>query len=363
MKENDYLLLTTGPVPVSEEVRKIFSEQVLYHRSADFIEAFEHVVVGLKYLFQTENDVLPLTASGTGAMEAAVSNFFSPGDKVIVVSSGKFSERWREICQRFKLEVNEIALDWGKSITGEHLLREIAATPDLKGIFLTHCETSTGALTDLGKIIPTIRPHTDALIIVDAISSIPTMPFKMDVWGIDVAVTASQKGLGLPPGMAFVAVNSRAWIAAELAELPRYYLDLTKYRQAQRLKIGSAFTPAVPHIMAAKVILDKISGQTLPAIWREREAIAAFFRTELNKRNIFIFPQHPSNSLTVLDFQHSGEANQIIDRLKNEHHIIVSRGQAKLQNKIIRVGHLVNIGKNELQKFLEALDDVLIAHQ
>ncbi|NOZ61161.1 MAG: alanine--glyoxylate aminotransferase family protein [Calditrichaeota bacterium] len=359
MSEPDFLLLTAGPVAVAEEIRNIFSQPMVYHRSADFVDIFNQVTEGLKYLFQTENDTIILTSSGTGAMEAGVTNFFSPNDRVLIASNGKFSERWKEICLKYRLEIAEISLPWGKSVNRDQLLQAIKAQSDLKGIFLTHCETSTGAVTDLSKIVPEIRPHTDALIIVDAISSIPALPFQMDSWGIDVAITASQKGLGLPPGMAFVAVSPRAWVAAELAELPRYYFDLIKYRQAHRLKIGSAFTPSALHVLAAKFALDKIAAQTLPAIWREREAIATFFRGELAKRNISIFPEYPSNSLTALDFQNIAPANEIIRELHDKRRIIVSRGQGKLQNKIIRVGHLVNVGKNELKKLLDALDAIL----
>ncbi len=359
MEDADYLLLTAGPVQVDDEIRAILKQPLKYHRSADFIKIYNQVTADLRYLFRTEHETLILTSSGTGAMEAAVTNFFSPGDKVIVVANGKFSERWKIICRAYQLEISGISIPWGKSVSKDQLLRQIQKTENLKGIFLTHCETSTGALTDLQKIVPEIRAHTEALVIVDAISSLSVVPFYMDKWGIDIAVVASQKGLGLPPGLSFIAVNQRAWVAAELAELPRFYFDLIKYRQAERLQIGSAFTPSVPLVIAAKLALEKIKRKSLPVIWEERERIAANFREQILKRDIPIFPETPSNSLTVLDFQHDNIANKIISDLREKYRIVVSGGQSKLQGKVIRVGHMTNVSEKDLSKFLAALDEIL----
>ena len=332
---------------------------MIYHRSLKFIDAYQQVSDGLKYFFQTDSDVLILNSSGTGAMEAAISNFFSPGDKIFVAINGKFSERWKIIGQRFNLEVLALEMPWGKAIPSEQLLEKVEANGDIKGIFLTYCETSSGELLNLETLSRQIRSLSDALLIVDGISAIPTMPFFMDKWGIDIAIAASQKGLGLLPGLAFIAVNSKAWVAAELAELPRFYFDLIKYRQADRLAIGSPFTPSIHHILAANQALKTIREKSLTAIWKEREEVASYFRGEIEKRGIRLLPENPSNSLTVLDFSQNKLAGYVIEALRENYKIVVSGGQGKLRGKIIRVGHMANVSKKELDRFLNALDEIL----
>lgn len=325
----------------------------MYHRSKEFVEIFNRVTEGLKYFFQTKHDVIMLTASGTGGMEAVVINLFSPGDQVLIVENGKFSERWSQIAERFNLKVNRIIINWGKSVQLQDIARAIEQTP-VKGIFLTHSETSTGALTDLEDILPRLRELTPALLIVDAVSSAGVLPLKMDQWGIDVAVTASQKGLGLPPGLALIALNDRAWQATEQADLPRYYLDFTRARQALRLNHGSAFSPAIPLIRAADVMLKNIQQAGLENIWQERKQIAVAFRSELQQLGCSSFPEHPVNSLTVIEINEQLKAQEIINKLRDQFGIIVSGGQGKLQNRVIRIGHLVNVGAIELNQFLHA---------
>ena len=351
---NKYLLFTAGPVPISEQVRSVLSEPIIYHRSNEFVEIFNRVTQGLKYFFQTRHDVMILTASGTGGMEAIVTNLFSPGDKVIIVENGKFSERWSQIAQRFNLDVIQITLDWGKSVHIELIESAIRQNPGVKGFFLTHCETSTGALTDLETIVPQLRKLTPALLIIDAVSSAGVLPFKMDEWGVDVAVTASQKGLGLPPGLTMIALNHRAWQATEQADLPRYYLDFTRARQALRLHRGSAYSPAIPLIRAADVVLKAIQHTGLENIWQERRQIAANFRSQLVQSGASIFPDTPADSLTVIEINEPWHAQELIDKLRDQFGIIVSRGQGILHNKVIRIGHLVNIGETELNQFLDA---------
>lgn len=333
---------------------------MIYHRGEEFIQSFNRVTKGLKYLFQTENEVIILTASGTGGMEAAISNLFSPGEFAIVVENGKFSERWSEIAEKFGLNVKRVKIPWGKSITIKEISDVIKVTPSLKAIFLTHCETSTGALTDLEKITPEIRKITSALIIVDAISSAGILPLKMDQWGIDVVVTASQKGLGLPPGLAMVALNKRVWRYIEQAELPRYYFDFTRARQALRLDRGSAYTPAIPLILAAEVVLNDMQQIGLENIWQMRKTVATTFREKINNLGLTIFPEIPVDSLTVIKIDTPFPANHVISQLKENYKIIVSRGQGPLSNKVIRIGHFVNVESEHLDHFLKTLKTILL---
>ena len=361
MGSNNYqkLLLTAGPTPISQAVQKIMSQPMTYHRGAEFIQIFKQLTDKLKYFFQTEHEIIILTASGTGGMEAAMTNLFSLGEKVLVVENGKFSERWSQLAETFQLEVKRIKIPWGKSITFDEIKKNIQDTPLLKAIFLTHCETSTGALTDLATIVLQIRQLSDALIIVDAISSAGVLPLKMDDWGIDVIVTASQKGLGLPPGLAFVALNKRVWREVEQADLPRYYFDFARARQALRLNRGSAFTPAIPVILAADFVLNEIQQVGLENIWNQRKELAIDFRNNVIATGLKIFPERPADSLTVIKTKVPGGANQIITLLDDRYQIVVSKGQGQLFDNVIRVGHLVNVEMKDLERFLEGLKDVL----
>lgn len=358
--EKQKLLLTAGPAPISPAIQRIFNQPMIYHRSDEFVQIFKHLTENLKYLFQTEHEIIILTASGTGGMEALITNSFSPGDSVLVIENGKFSERWSQIAETFGLEVKRIKIPWGKSITAEAISKSIENTPSIKAIFLTHCETSTGALTDLETIVPQIRKLTSALIIVDAMSSAGVLPLKMDQWGIDIVVTASQKGLGLPPGLAIVALNKRVWRNIEQADLPRFYFDFARARQALRLNRGSAYTPAIPLILAADVVLNEFCQFGLENIWQKRKNTATRFRENITAVGLKIFPDQPADAMTVIKIEAPHQANQIVRLLKDRYGIIVSKGQGQLSDKVIRVGHFVNVEINQLIQFLEALKILIV---
>ncbi len=361
MQQNNHkkLLLTAGPAPISATIQRALNQPIVYHRTKEFSNIFESVIEGLKYLFQTEHEVFILTASGTGGMEAIITNLFSPGEPVIVVENGKFSERWSQISESYQLDVNRLVIPWGKSVAVEDIRNGIQKNPSIKAVFLTHCETSTGALTDLETICSQIRDSSSALIIVDAISSAGVLPLKMDQWGIDVIVTASQKGLGLPPGLAIVALNKQVWRVIEQAELPRYYFDFARARQAVRLDRGSAFTPAIPLILAAEISLNEIRQLGLEKIWQARKIVAVDFRGKIIAAGLKIFPEKPADSLTVVKIETPEGANQVISLLKDNHGIVVSKGQGRLANKVIRAGHFVNVETQQLGQLVEALKIIL----
>jgi len=360
MKKSDrQLLLTVGPTAVRPKIQKIISQPLIYHRSEEFIQSFERLTDNLKYIFQTEQEVIILNASGTGGMDATIANLFSPGESVLVVENGKFSSRWAQIAECYGLEVKRISLHWGKSITAGEISQALKKYPQLKAVFLTHCETSTGALTNLPEIIPVIRQNSEALVIVDAISSIAALPLKMDPWQIDVVVAASQKGLGLPPGLAFVALNKRLWRYVEQAELPRYYLDFTRARQALRLNRGSAYTPAIPLIRAAEFATQQIRQLGMDQIWRRQKQIANRFRKLITESGLSILPDLPADSLTVIKIEPPYRANYLISLLKQQYQIVVSRGQGPLTDKVIRVGHFPHVTTTHLDRFVVALQAIL----
>lgn len=357
---NEYLLLTAGPTPISQKVKKILNQSMAFHRSTEFIKTFLNLTENLKYLFQTKNDVLILTTGGTGAMEAAISNMFSPDDSILVVENGKFSERWSLIAESYKLHVNRLKIPWGKSVTIEQITQKLQSSPSFKGVFLTHCETSTGALTNIETIVPVIRKHSPALIIVDAISSAAVHSLKMDEWGIDVAITASQKGLGLPPGLSMAAVSSKAWTFADKAELPRFYLDFNRARHSLASGTGAAYTPAIPLILAADFVLREIKREGLENIWKKSQETAENFRQKIANLGLSIFPENPADSLTVIKTDHLSRCDQLPHLLKEQFKIIVSGGQALLANKVIRVGHMVNVDESDLDRFLEAFQATIM---
>ncbi len=353
------LLLTAGPVPLSAEIREILSRPMVYHRTPEFIKVYNRLSEGLKYLFQTKNDVLILATSGTGGMEAAVANFFSPGDEILVVENGKFSERWSEIAREFGFTVKALKLPWGKSPTLEQIIRAMDKYPLIKGIYFTHCETSTGALTDLATIVPKIRNRTDGLIIADVITSAGILPLKQDEWGVDVVVGASQKALGLPPGLSMISLNDRAWEYAEQAKSPCYYLDLKRAKKAYNSQKGAAYTPVIPLIFAADHVIGKLQKTGIEKNWKRRHEIAQWFRDEILGLSLSLFPEYPADSLTVIDVASKMNPKKMISHLKQNYKITVSGGQGKLSDKVFRVGHMVNVDESHLNVLLDSLKKIL----
>jgi aspartate aminotransferase-like enzyme len=230
--DDKLMLMIPGPTPVPEQVLLAMAKHPIGHRSGDFSKIIAEVTEGLKWLHQTQNDVLILAASGTGAMEAGIINFLSPGDRVLVGSNGKFGERWAKLCEAFGLAVERVTAEWGKPLEPEQFqaILEADTAKQIKAVIVTHSETSTGVLNDLETITRYVKAH-GALIIADAVTSLGATSVPMDAWGLDVIASGSQKGFMLPPGLGFVAVSPKAWDAYSTAKLPRFYLDLGKYRK------------------------------------------------------------------------------------------------------------------------------------
>ena len=226
--QDKHMLMIPGPPPVPESVLLAMAKHPIGHRSGDFSQIIGEITENLKWLHQTQNDVLMLTASGTGAMEAGIINFLSAGDRVLVGNNGKFGERWGKISRAFGLEVEEITAEWGKPLDPEAFKTKLEADTDksIKAVIITHSETSTGVLNDLQTINSYVKAHGEALIMVDAVTSLGAVNVPMDEWGLDMVASGSQKGYMIPPGLGFVAVGSKAWKAYETATLPKFYLDL-----------------------------------------------------------------------------------------------------------------------------------------
>jgi len=251
-------LFTPGPTPLLPEAQAALAAPALHHRTAAFQEVLGQVRDGLKYFYGTTNEVLFFASSGTGAMEAAISNFFSPGDRVLVGTAGKFGERWVEMANAFGLVVERVEVPYGSAISADLLQEKLQQLGDLRGVFFQATESSTGVRHDtegIARIAREFRP--DALVVVDAITGLGTTHLDIDEWGLDVVIGGSQKALMVPPGLSFVSVSDRAWERAKRAKLPRYYFDLQKEREAAR-KQDTAFTPATSLLVGLVESLDRI---------------------------------------------------------------------------------------------------------
>lgn len=228
------MLMIPGPTPVPEAALLALAKHPIGHRTSEFSNLLAEVTQNLKWLHQTESDVLMLTTSGTGAVEAGIINFLSPGDRVLIGCNGKFGDRWAEVAQAYSLQVEKITAEWGQPLDPQLFQEKLEADTEkqIKAVIITHSETSTGVLNDLETINRYVKQHGEALMIVDAVTSLGAVNLPMDTWGLDVVASGSQKGYMIPPGLGFVAVSPKAWEAYKTAKLPRYYLDLGKYRKA-----------------------------------------------------------------------------------------------------------------------------------
>ncbi len=332
-------LFTPGPTQIPERVQVAMSSPLTHHRGSKFKKIFEDVIEDLKYFFQTEGDVITLTASGTGAMEACVVNLLSKNDRVLTVSGGKFGERWGQLCQTYGADAQIMEIPWGQAVNPSQIKSHLEKSPDTVAVFLTHSETSTGVAVDLKSIAEVVKKHSEALLVVDTITSAGVLPFKMDEWGIDVAVTGSQKGLMCPPGLAAVALNDRAWKKVAVSDMPKFYFDLLKEKKAQE-SMTTAWTPAITLFMGLREALKMIREEGLENMWQTYELLAHATREAVKGVGLDLFAQSPSNSLTAVRLPESIDGLKFKRHLREKYGIEVAGGQAQLKGKIIRIAHM-----------------------
>ncbi len=350
-------ILTPGPTPLPDFVRLALARPILHHRTSEFQEILAKAEEGLKYIFQTEQPVFILAGSGTSAMECAVANLVSPGEEVIVVEGGKFGERWREIADSYGAKVHSLEIEWGRAVRPEEIERALAEHPSAKAVFITHCETSTGVDTDV-EAIAKITRKKDCLLVVDAISSMGVSPLKMDEWGVDVVVSGSQKGLMLPPGLAFIALSERSWEWVEKARSPRYYLDLRKYRKVIE-KPDTPYTPAVSLIVALAEVVDYYRTQGIENLWARYKKLAEATRKAFQEMGLELFSKDPSNGVTAVKSPEGIDSGKLIKTLRQKYAVSVAGGQAKLKGKIFRVAHMGWIDELDLVVGINCIGAVL----
>lgn len=348
-------LLTPGPTPVPTEVALKMAEPIIHHRTPEFSKIFSEVRAGLKKLFQTEQDVLTLASSGTGAMEAAVVNLLSAGDNVIVVNGGKFGERWTKICQTYGVNVEEIKVEWGQGVSVDAVKAALAKVPDAKAVLVQASETSTTAVHPVAEIAKITRER-DTLLIVDGITAVGVFDLPMDGWGVDVLVTGSQKALMLPPGLAFIALSERAWKRADKQHLPGFYFDLKRERKNQADNT-TAYTPAVTLVIGLAAVLAMLEKETYPGVFARHARLAAATRAASEALGLkLLAPTAPSPAATGFFLPAGIDGGKLTKYLRDKVGVDIAGGQDHLKGKILRVAHIGYFGNFDIITAVAAIE-------
>jgi aspartate aminotransferase-like enzyme len=352
-------LLTPGPTPVPEETLLELAKPVLYHRSAQFRQVLAEVLEDLKYVYCTKNTVLALTASGTGGMEAAIGNVVPPGGKAICVISGRWGERWRNICKAFGIESINVTVPYGESVQPEQLAAALKQHPDASVVCATLSETATGARNDIqafGKLVAS----TPAVFVVDAISGLGVMECRTDDWHVDICVTGSQKALMLPAGLAFVSVGDKAWkkIDANPA-LRAFYFDLRKYRDSLKTN-DTPFTPANTLIHALRVSLKRLRAEGIENAWARQSRMAAAARAGVQAIGLELFAKQPADGLTVFKVPEGIDGSAVVSKLEKQYGLKLAGGQDTLKGKIVRLAHMGYIDQFDVLAALSGIELVLL---
>ncbi|HEY9887112.1 MAG TPA: alanine--glyoxylate aminotransferase family protein [Candidatus Obscuribacterales bacterium] len=359
--DDKFMLMIPGPTPVPESVLLAQAKHLIGHRSGEFSQIMAEVTAGLKWLHQTQNDVLMLTASGTGAMEAGIINVLSTGDRVLVGNNGKFGERWVEVCRAFGLQVDVIEAEWGKPLNPDDFKAALDADTEktIKAVLITHSETSTGVLNDLQTIAAHAKAHGEALILVDAVTSLGACSVPVDEWGLDVVASGSQKGYMIPPGLGFVSMSDRAWQAYETSNIPKFYLDLGPYRK-NAAKNTTPFTPPVSLFFALQVALKMMQAEGLENIFARHAKLQRATRAAMKALNLPLFAADEVASPAVTAVMPQAvEAEQIRAVMRREFDIALAGGQDHLKGKIFRVGHLGFVSDRDILTAVAALEATL----
>ncbi len=356
MADTDPLLMIPGPTNLPPVVREALAGPGFYHRGEKMARLLERCTRGLQRLMGTAGDVLTLTSSGTGALEAAISNFLSPGDRVLSVGGGKFGARMGEIAQAFGADVRTLPVEPGRAADPEDVAEAVEAEPP-RAVLTAYNETSTGVMHPVAEIAAAARA-AGAVTIVDCVSCLGGVPVEADEWGLDVVVSGSQKCLMLPPGLAFVGAGDRAWEFAEHSEMPRYYFDLQKARA--KLSGGQTpYTPATSLIAALAAALDRIEDEGLDEVFARHRLAARATRAAMQAAGMELFAQEGFRSQTVTAVRSPVDSTDLVDYLRDTHGVLISGGQGELKGRIFRIGHMGMVQMEHIERTVEALADGL----
>lgn len=332
-------VFTPGPTPVLPQAVLQPLISPMHHRAADFKALFRDVQSKLQQVFQTQNEILLLSCSGSGAMEAAITNLLSAGDRAIIAVAGKFGERWAELAEAFGVRAEIARVPYGESVSAEQIARALETAPDASAVFVQATETSTGAMMDLGKISEVLEPRQNTALVVDAITGLGTTPIQTNAWGLDIVVGGSQKAFMVPPGVAMLSVSEKAWRMIERCRRPRYYFDLLPERSGQK-EGHSRFTPSIAVIQGLQVALDYLLAEGIDGLIGNAALQAGATRAAVQRWGMSVFPRCPSNALTVFAPGSGIDPARVIATMHDRFGVEISGGQGSLKGRIIRIGHL-----------------------
>ncbi|MDD3839789.1 MAG: alanine--glyoxylate aminotransferase family protein [Clostridia bacterium] len=363
--EREKLLMTPGPTMVPTRVLQAMSKQIIHHRTKEFSEIFKNLSQNIKKVFHTENPVITLASSGTGAMESSIVNLFNPGDKILVASIGVFGDRYATIAERFGLKVDNLKITWGECVDPQLIKEKLEQNKDdqYRGVIVTHNETSTGVVNDVEEIGSILKQYEEVLFIVDAVSSMGGAKILTDEWGIDVVVTGSQKALMTPPGLAFASVSKKAMEAVEKSTLPKYYWD---YKDAVN-RLGkenpdTPYTPAVSLIIGANVAVNMLLEEGLENIYQRHNKLALATREAVKALGLELVTKEECASplITSIKAPEGVDIEEVRKIMNVKYDIMIAGGQKHLKGKIFRIGHMGYVDKFDLMRTIAALEYSLL---
>jgi len=354
-------LLTPGPTPLLPQALHAMMGSDIHHRTEDFRKVYRQVLADLKEVMGTSNDVLALVSSGTGAMEASVANFFSPGDRVIVCTAGKFGERWAEIAKAFGLNATVLEEPYGSAVSAQRVADALKAEPNTRGVFVQASESSTGAAHDVKAMGEAIK-KTEAIFVVDAITGLGTMPLDIDGWGLDVVIGGSQKAFMIPPGMAFLSVSPKAWAFAETSKLPRYYFNLKKEKK-NAANGESSWTPAVSIVLALAEALKYVKSIGMDKLVANAQMLAQATRAAATALGLELFAPHsPGAAVTAIKSPPGMDSGVIVKDFRKRFGSVIANGQGSMQGQLFRVAHLGYFDFPDLFAVIAELEIILAAN-
>ncbi|MFH0790024.1 MAG: alanine--glyoxylate aminotransferase family protein [Candidatus Omnitrophota bacterium] len=351
-------LLTPGPTPLPPEICLAQARPIIHHRTPQFQAILKEVHEGLKYIYQTTNDVFILTSSGTGTMESAVVNLLSPGDTAIIIQGGKFGERWTEICGVYGINTEIIDVEWGSAVAPQEIERRLKTNPLIKAVFTTHCETSTGVTNDIEAIGKIVKDY-NAVLAVDAISGLGAIPLMTDAWSVDMCVSGSQKGLMLPPGLGFISVSPKAWVKIKESKCPKYYFDLRSAKKAYD-NADTPFTPAISLVIALNDALKIMRQEGLENIFARHKKMAEAARAAVQALGLELFaPNAASDAVTAVKVPEGIDGEKLVKTMRDTYGVTIAGGQSELKGKIFRIAHMGYIEEFDIIAGIACLEKVL----
>lgn len=353
-------LLTPGPTPLPPEVLQAMAQPIIHHRTPQFQAILKEVAEGLQEIFRTAQPVYILASSGTGAMETAVVNLLSRGDEALVIRGGKFGERWTELCEAYGVQAIPLDVPWGQAPTPAQVRESLRAHPKVAVVFSTLCETSTGVTQDIQGIAKVVQ-GTSALLVVDAISGLGAERLETEAWGVDVVVSGSQKGLMLPPGLAFITVSPKAWARIQGSTSPKYYFSLPLMKTVWDKEQDTPFTPAITLIIALAAALRRIRQEGLDRILeRHRRNAEAIRRAAVAMGlELYAHPSCASQAITAIKVPTGLDGKKLVKTLRDAHGITIAGGQAELTGKIFRIASMGYIQEADIRVAIQTLEQVL----